>query len=376
MTTPDRIATRPAAERARLFVRLTCLAALAFKFVSWPLWTGGSRLPIVPALPVLEGTPLAVHVTLTIWSVLFLIILFFRPGSAGVARVLLVLELALCLLDQARWQPWEYQLVLTFTFLSLGDTKRFLQLTALLVGAIYVFAGIHKIHPAFLHLVWDAMILKPFFGVTSASSAYPWLHRAGLLLPLAEVAVGVALLFVRHKRVAVMGALLLQTSILLLVGPWATGKNDILVAWNLWMAASVLLLFPTGERMTLQWKRFPEMIALVLVVVMPIVGFFGFWPHYLSFDLYTGKAPYLLVEAERLPPQLRPYRSAAFSREGVTEAVWWHDVTSAKAGAMPYPETGYYQKLAREWKRLHPHDGLVFKEARYPFGPSDFKEVK
>jgi len=376
MATTGRIGAMPITDRTRQFVRLTCLAALALKMISWPLWTGRSGLPLIPVFDFLEAVPVKVHSTFAMGSFLLLILLFFRPASRLVLGLLVASELFLCLLDQARWQPWEYQLLLTFSFLLLVDNRRFLQLSAFLLGATYIFAGLHKLHPAFLHLVWDAVVVKPMFGVTKTEAAYPLLHRAGVAVALFETAIGLALLFARRKRNAIIGALCIQAAILLFVGPWATGKNTILVAWNLWMAASVLLLFPHDEKWTLSWKRLPEATAIVLLGLMPIAGFFGWWPRYLSFDLYTGKAPYLLMEARRLPASIRSLRSEAFSKKGETEAVWWHDITSAKTGAMPYPEPDYYRKLVKKWRRSHPRETVVFEEGCYPFGPSDFTEVK
>jgi hypothetical protein len=81
----------------------------------------------------------------------------------------------------------------------------------------------------------DAVVLNAARDWMPASA---WLSL-GLLLPLAEAAIGVGLLFPRTRGVAWVGAVLMHALVLLSIGPVGRSYNAIVWPWNAAMIAPV-----------------------------------------------------------------------------------------------------------------------------------------
>ena len=108
------------------------------------------------------------------------------------------------MLDQNRWQPWEYQyyLIILFLLLYRNNQKQFFNYFIFLLAIIYINSGLHKISGGFLFEVWESMILKSFFGFSTTQIQSLWIHYSGLSLGIIEVLSGIGLLFYKSQKQA------------------------------------------------------------------------------------------------------------------------------------------------------------------------------
>lgn len=363
-------------KRAFYFFWLTLGAWFGMKSLSMGLWNINERT--VPIVPVFNEMDWAASIDEWLGPLIFITFLvLFTFKKRWLAWTLLFLEIIACLLDQTRWHPWEYQCLLTLALFLLCDTKRFLELSGFLIAMIFVYSGLHKCSGAFLSMVWDKMMLKQLFGITVESPHFRLWHYAGVSIAIIEVAIGLGLIFLRDKRPAVIGAMLSMVVIMLLVGPWTTGKNAVLMPWNALIAVGCFLLFwKNPVRPLPEMKTVVGMTTAVLIGVMPAFGFIGIWPHYLSFDLYTGKPPYLVMRFDTVPHRLEKYVKEGQRKDGMPVTIRVMDITADELGALPYPETSYHRRFATEWRRAFPEDSVTFVEYRYPFRKEDIRVVR
>src|SRR6266404_7860670 len=90
--------------------RLLCFFWLIAKAISCKVWLADRLFPIVPPFKFLF-VPSFVHLVLLIFSLSALLVLFIFPSKRFLQISVLIIEVLACLLDQNRWQPWEYQYI-------------------------------------------------------------------------------------------------------------------------------------------------------------------------------------------------------------------------------------------------------------------------
>jgi hypothetical protein len=99
-----------------LLIKTTALFWIIAKIMSWKLWISDRLFPIIPPFNCSPNLPNEIHFVLLLTSIIGLVsIVIFTPKKEIVLFVLIT-ELASCYLDQMRWQPWEYQYLLLFSF--------------------------------------------------------------------------------------------------------------------------------------------------------------------------------------------------------------------------------------------------------------------
>jgi hypothetical protein len=105
-----------------LLLKIISLAWIAAKLMSFKVWTSDRIFPILPTFDSIS-LPNEVHLFLYIISLFGMGIIFFVPNKKIIAAVL-ILEITACLLDYMRWQPWEYQYLLTLSFFIFAKDKK------------------------------------------------------------------------------------------------------------------------------------------------------------------------------------------------------------------------------------------------------------
>src|ERR1700741_3612108 len=138
------------ANRNKLLIRITCICWIITKAISYKLWLSDRAFPLVPPCSFLY-VPAFVHLGLLIISFLLLLSLFISPSNRKIQGCLIVVELLVCLLDQNRWQPWEYGSIF-IVFIFLVNRKREASVAVVLIvmfAAIYFYSGIAKLNHAF-----------------------------------------------------------------------------------------------------------------------------------------------------------------------------------------------------------------------------------
>ncbi len=182
-----------------LLIKITSLAWLIAKIMSFKLWTADRSFPIIPTIDFLT-TPNWVHLGLYGFSLVAISALVIVSNKQLILFVIIA-EITTCLLDQMRWQPWQFQYLLTFLFFYLSKDKRqFLSLVLLMMASTYFFSGIHKFSGSFLYTIWDKLVLNRIFGVGWTTIKNPIIHYAGLIIPSIEIFIGAALLLLRNRK--------------------------------------------------------------------------------------------------------------------------------------------------------------------------------
>lgn len=328
---------------------------------SAPLWCNTRSYPRVP---VLEGFP-ALPAPWDAWFLgALLISLLLSPWLGRMATTLFLAGSAfLALGDQNRWQPWFY-LYWILLALTLAREPTALAGMRWVVSAVYLWSGLQKFNPGFGETV------VPFFVQPLASwlptALLPGAKLAIMTAPAIEVLVGLALWIPTARRAAIAAVVTVHAVALLVLGPLGHKHNFIVWPWNFGMVLFVVLLFPPVS-FAANWQALRRSasacLAVLLVITLPGLSFFGWWDSYLSFALYSGNlasaemyvTPAL---ADRLPPHIQkmlvPVRGPFDpEREGpwkLNHQGW----CALQTGVPPLPEPRGYLALARHIARFAP----------------------
>jgi hypothetical protein len=301
---------------------LTFSAGLFWCFLLSPrLWLSDRSYPLTPDSDQLPAIPPPWD---AVWFVAMLLLL---PPIALVRQprwllvALLALAAAAALWDQSRWQPWFYQYLVQFGALAWASRKpdsppaqrAALDTCRLVVAATYFWSGTHKLNATFLADTYPWLV-KPLLALLPGS-LHPVLVGAGVLVPFAELGLGVGLLVRPLRPVAVAGAVAMHLMLLLVLGPTGHNWNSVVWPWNVVMAALVVTLFHRTPAVTARSVLWPAgslyaRVVLVLFGVLPGLHLFGLWDAYLSAALYSGnviegRVQVTQDQVERLPADVR-----------------------------------------------------------------------
>ncbi len=185
----------------RNVIVLTCLAWLAAKLISWKLWLAYRLFPLVPPFTFLQ-LPAWAHLLLFVISLISLCWLVARPMHVRAWRVLLLAEIASCLFDQNRWQPWEFQFVSFFALAILAYKKPGVIAggLAFILFSTYFFSGVAKVNSGFIKVVWQWLVLTRFLHLPAAIVHNHLVLLAGYAIPLIETGAAIFLLFDKTAR--------------------------------------------------------------------------------------------------------------------------------------------------------------------------------
>ncbi len=141
-----------------LVLRISSIAWLFAKFLSYKIWLPNRSFPIIPVVDIAPQFPDIFHLLLFILSITAIIAVLLFPQKRYLVLAVVLIEIACCLIDLMRWQPWEYQYLLTFIFYYYyNDRRDFLTSMSFLVAVTYFFSGLHKFSNTFLTDFWDGI---------------------------------------------------------------------------------------------------------------------------------------------------------------------------------------------------------------------------
>lgn len=349
-------------------IRIICATWLITKLLCCKLWLGTRLFPLVPVSDLFAGLPAAVHVILLFVSLLGMAVLIFSPNRKA-GWILLIAEILSCLCDQNRWQPWEYQfLFMTAAYVFVRDEGRLRFNWQLILAGIYFFSGISKFNSAFIHDVWQNLILHRFFG---ADQINMWLLRAGYILPVAEMLAGIGLLTIRMRKISIWFLTTMHLIIIIAIGFFGLAKNLVILPWNLAMPLMLFLVFSTTFRYKEKyyWKYF-TWITLLLWWMMPWLQLAGYWDKYLSSVLYSGGVEQLYICTDN--PAAKKEHAFSFEQnksmpcDSSLSVYKW----SMKEMNVPvYPEQRIYKAVVKEWVKRYPDQNSKFILIRPGFAP-------
>ncbi len=346
----------------QLPLRLMMLCWMITKWICLPVWFATRNFPMLPVHNVLLKAPALLHAGLFWISAAAIVVLIFFP-LRKIAAVLFFVEILSCLLDQSRWQPWEYQFILmTAAYIFIQKKEQLLLAWQLILAAVYFFSGLSKLQPAFIHDIWDGLILRSWLHIFNDSA---WLARLGYTIPLGEMLAAILLFFVRTRKPAIILLAGMHLLMLAMLGPLGTNLYMVLWPWNVLM---IILLFILYWKNAMQWSgitlRKPVFVFLIILCwILPFLRLVNRWDRNLSFNYLSGGVPQLYVCTEEKPVlfALSPYmttfsNSSLPCRFPVSVSNW----SMQEIKLVTYPQERSYLEIARQLKEQFPKADIRF----------------
>ncbi|WP_340202914.1 hypothetical protein [Ascidiimonas sp. W6] len=118
----------------------------------------------------------------------------------------------------------------------------------------------------------------------------------GYIVPITEIFIAFGLLFQKTQKSAVIIGFLMHSLIILYLSPLGGDFNSIIIPWNL---ALIIFLyscfFKSDTKLSLRYlwnsnANTVKRLVLLLFLTLPILGIWGKWDYYLSFNLFSGKS--------------------------------------------------------------------------------------
>jgi uncharacterized membrane protein YphA (DoxX/SURF4 family) len=346
----------------QLLIRITCLFWLAAKIISWKLWLADRLFPLVPPFHFLVAPP-AAHLLLLLFSLIALVLLMVYPSNTKLTVLLVAFELITCLFDQNRWQSWEYQyiFILLIILINRANMERVAGVFRFMIVAIYFYSGLGKINGAFVQFVWHKLnYIQTFHFLT----VHPFGYRILYFVGITEALLGIGLLFKRTQKSAAIVLIGMHLAILCILSPLGLNSNQVVWPWNIAMIGYLLLLIRmdtvTVQSVLSGWNK----LILVVLGILPLLNFFGWWDYYLSSSLYSCRPPamYICVPkkaanqfllAYAIDPKSIPHDSNTM----VIMTTYW----SYKELNVPvYPQLRVYKDIRQQLMQKYPEIGDQF----------------
>ncbi len=340
---------------ARKTIRLVSITWIITKLICYKLWLGDRLFPLVPVHESLSILPSMTHLLLFITSICSMLWLCFYPNKK-IAVVLLLAELLSCMLDQNRWQPWEYQFIfMLVVYISFEDEKQVITFWQLILSGIFFFSGIGKFSNAFIHDIWQGMMLQRWLGMNHINS---WIIRAGYALPLIEMTAGICLLFVKTREPAIWTLTFMHVIILWMLGPLGLNINAVIWPWNILMPLLLFFLFykkSFGSNNSFLWKPV-SWLVLLCFWILPWFQLAGYWDKYLSAVLYSGGVEqlFICIDDPAAKKQMAVYMDTSFKVIPCSPVLSVYKWGISEMKTAPYPEKRIYTAIINAWKKRYP----------------------
>ncbi len=291
------------------YIRLLSGFTLLLLASTWKLWGSGSEFPQVP----LVSWAVAWHPALdalfaAIFSLLLLLALL-RPGSRRQQQMVLgtavLSEVLLWVGDQHRLQPWAYHFALAAWVLVVSPADQRRTWLRWIAISVYFYSALNKFDRRFLETTGPLFIATglDLFGAHPAGWTPLTLGRLAWLLPLGELCTAGLLAVPKFRPAGRLAATVLHVTLLAVLGPWGLDQRWGVLWWNVSFLLQTNWLFrasaePTTEPnahgtgdpprlMSWRWGLMPVVIALA----MPMLEPWGCWDPWLSWGLYSARAP-------------------------------------------------------------------------------------
>ena len=363
-----------------LLLKILAFVWFFTKIYTYKLWISDRFTPTIPVFEFLNNIPNYVHLGLLIASLLSLILIFFRPFSKKYLVFFLFFEIFSCLQDYSRWQPWEYEyLLIFFIFIFAKNQKHILKLIALLLIATYVISGLHKINGGFLFLVWESMILFNFLKYDLNQRSL-FVHYAGIIIPIIEISIGLGLLLFKNKKLFIFSAITMHLFVIYMLSPLGINYNHVVIPWNFLLIIFIIILF-NDEEYSLRFNEFYkfDFIFVLLVCILPLLNFIEYYDDALSFNLYSGKNKFLVIQIENIEdyPELEINQSSnrTFKNLPKNAPLYINSMAMDEMKVAIYGEDRAFIIFKKQWKLKYPKAKFRYFIFKYPFNKQYVYEI-
>jgi Methylamine utilisation protein MauE len=274
------------------------------------------------------------------WIDVILSLVMIGALLAGYWKIALGALTILVLRDQSRLQPWAWEYALLTLALMLPAAG--LKSCRAIVIALYLWSGLQKLNATFATRTW--------LEVTGGHlPAFAW-----VAIPLGEIAIGVALMFERTRRAAVIAAIALHASIVVML--IASHENSVVWPWNIALAMLVAVLF----RGAVQGQGRMNWALVAVAGVLPALSFVDRWDPYLSCALYSGNtAQAVVIVGADVVPRLPTVIARNTWQESPPRFIdlnrWSYDELNVPA----YPAERVFREVASEVCRQYADSGSL-----------------
>ncbi|MDA1013485.1 MAG: hypothetical protein O3A00_03405 [Planctomycetota bacterium] len=285
---------------------------------TWMLWL--PHAAIFPQVPVARSLSLPPNIDIVCLAVILAslfaaLVTSVRKSKTGFrcATVGCVVAFASSIaIDQQRFQPWVYHLVLGLLVAATGNSRRSFVCLRILVCGIYLHSALSKLDVAFLDQ-HGRYILSGFFqsiGLHLEDWLAPrdprWLSRRWVIgvMPVAELLVALGLCWSQTRKFAVVLAITTHMFLMLALGPWGLGHEIGVLIWNAVFIVQAILLFWPSTRVSesAQTEQSPwshsQIAAAIVVATVSLapfarpMGWIDPWP---SWALYSPRSHELRI---------------------------------------------------------------------------------
>ena len=373
------------ASKKIIVIRILCFFWLVAKGISWKVWLADRLFPVVPPFNFLF-VPSAIHMMLFIFSLLAMFALLIFPANRALQTSVVLIELLSCLLDQNRWQPWEYQyifIILVF-IINYKNDKNAVSVIALIFVSIYFFSGIGKINPVFSQYVRNKIVLAGILHVSN-SIVYEWLvYHIGYLLGIVEISLSIGLLIQRTQKVSAIFLILMHLFILAIFGPFGINYDRIIWPWNVVMIIILYVFFIYNSPVSISFQSIKHgwnKLVFVFFGILPVLNFFGYWDFYLSSSLFTNKPPemYICIHKPGSSKVLQPFFAGYKNKFLCDSSSTLLDVKAWSFLEMqvpPYPEIRICKSIREQILKRYPDINATFTAYPYINGRKTRIELK
>lgn len=385
------------------------VAALILIASTWRLWFTTSDFPAVPFVsflvlvprsvdPILSGvlvSSLLVDVFLIVAGIVSSTVLPYRVCVVRVCDLLIVVTAAgLILLNQHCLQPWMYHFLLLTPLLwqqsppvsGVGISRDedsiqnqspdFFSKRAVLwlTASIYVWSAWSKLDMSFLQSHGPKFV-DAICDVIGLSTRF-WTDRTWQIvaaaLPIGELAIGIALLSNRTRKVALAISVVMHLLLVLAVGPWGLNHRAGVLLWNsFFIIQNLVLLRATWNRDaaaglagsdcidgesaagkgSVVTERWVAILILTIAGLFPALRFVGYCDTWPAWAVYASSPARVLVQirddsVDQLPESLQKFVEPRQINDGWS---WLRiDVWSLDATGTPiYPQDRFQLGVAR-----------------------------
>lgn len=349
--------------------RVVSCFALALVGVTWRLWVPQETYPQVPLFGWATSVPFWIDwLLLAVWGLSLVLVLVGRLPQRWNSSAWLVASASmfgLMVLNQHRLQPWAYLAVLSGLILAACSAAQAERWLRWLLISVYFYSAISKFDYLFVTILGQEFVATGLglIGVAVETWPAPLRQCLSLSLPTGEVLVAVLLLIPRLRRLGVVMGIALHILLLLILGPWGMNHRPGVLIWNLQFCVLLILLFwPTsaqrGERDETAdfdrppWGIVPAVIARAMALcalLLPLLDAFERWDHWLSWGLYSTRAPrvelYISEDVvSRLPADLQQHCSET-TYSGYLRKFALDRWSLAELGVPIYPQDRFHTGL-------------------------------
>jgi hypothetical protein len=301
------------ANKINAATKIICLFWLVAKAMSWKVWLAKRVFPLLPPFRFLYVHE-SVHLIFFILSLLALATLFIFSSKKLLLPLVISCEIASCILDQNRWQPWEYEYIFIILAMLINYKNKSNAITSIifLFVTIYFYSGINKMNPIFSQYLVNTGIRHNIFHNSNTYFYNFLIYHIGYFLGSIEMLLGIGLLFPKVKKTSAVLLLLMHMGIVILFGPWGINYDVIIIPWNIAFSLILCLFFiykPLKQFEFAELFKNKNLIFVLFFGILPAFNFFGYWDYFLSSSFFSYKPPdmYIWIHKEGVNNALRPF---------------------------------------------------------------------